>query len=103
VVLAAGGASRFTGDTHKLLAPFRGRPLVQWAVDAATAAGLDEVVVITGAVALETDAVTVHNPEWADGMATSLQVAIRYAGAAGHEAIVVGLGDQPHVPSDAWR
>jgi molybdenum cofactor cytidylyltransferase len=103
VVLAAGGASRFTGDTHKLLAPFRGRPLVQWAVDAATAAGLDEVVVITGAVALETDAVTVHNPEWADGMATSLQVAIRYAGAAGHEAIVVGLGDQPLVPSDAWR
>jgi molybdenum cofactor cytidylyltransferase len=103
VVLAAGGASRFTGATHKLLAPFRGRPLVQWAIDAASSAGLDDLVVVTGAVAIETDAATVHNPLWADGMATSVQVAVDHARRAGHDAVVVGLGDQPLVPPEAWR
>ena len=36
-------------------------------------------------------------------MATSLQAALEIADAAGDEAVVVGLGDQPLVPPDAWR
>lgn len=103
VVLAAGGASRFTGVAHKLLTPFRGRPLVQWAVEAAVGAGLDEVVVVAGAVDLPVDAPILVNPAWADGMATSLQVGVAHARRAGHDAIVVGLGDQPLVPTAAWR
>ena len=42
------------------------------------------------------------NPQWAEGQATSLQVAVAAARAAGLEALVVGLGDQPLVPSEAW-
>jgi CTP:molybdopterin cytidylyltransferase MocA len=34
---------------HRLLAPSRGRPLVWWALAAATDAGLDEVAVVVGA------------------------------------------------------
>ena len=52
VVLAAGGGTRFDGTEHKLLAEFRGRPLVWWALAAAADAGLDEVAVIVGAVDL---------------------------------------------------
>jgi len=96
-VLAAGGGSRFHGDSHKLLAPFRGKPLWRWAVDAAGVAGLD-VIVVDGAVRIE-DAV--HNDRWQVGMATSLQVGI--AAAEGHDAVVVGLADQPLVPASAWR
>jgi CTP:molybdopterin cytidylyltransferase MocA len=105
MVLAAGGASRFTVGTNKLLAPFRGRPLFSWAVAAAVAAGLDEVVVVTGAVDIDVDVdvTTVANPAWADGLATSLAAGVGHARSRGHGAVVVGLADQPLVPSSAWR
>jgi len=107
VVLAAGGGSRFEAASHKLLAPFRGRPLVVWAVESAVAAGLDETVVVTGAVdlagVLPEDVTIVENPYWSEGQAGSLRAAIGWAEHQGHHAVVVGLGDQPLVPAAAWR
>ncbi len=105
VVLAAGSGSRFRHPTHKLLAPFRGKPLVQWAISAALDASLSATYVVQGAVPFElpSGATAVFNPHWAEGQATSLQAAIQAAGEAGHDAVVIGLGDQPLVPSAAWR
>jgi molybdenum cofactor cytidylyltransferase len=107
VVLAAGGAKRFGTAEHKLLADFRGRPLVAWAVEHAVAAGLDETVVVTGAVdlraVLPTGVQVVENPRWSSGQATSLQAGIGWANDHGFDAVVVGLGDQPLVPPEAWR
>ena len=107
VLLAAGGGSRFAGPTHKLLADFRGKPVVQWAVENAAAAELDELVVVTGAVdirhVLPAGVTVLHNPYWQQGQATSLQTAIRHGWRAGYDAIVVGLGDQPLVPAATWQ
>ena len=122
VVLAAGAGSRFRaatsgsspdggGATHKLLAEFRGRPLIAWALSAADEAGFDDLIVITGAadvsaVVTETvgdRATLVHNPRWREGQSTSLTAAAVAAAEAGHRAMVVGLGDQPLVPATAWR
>jgi CTP:molybdopterin cytidylyltransferase MocA len=107
VVLAAGGGTRFTGPTHKLLALLHGKPVVVWAVEHALEAGLDETIVVTGAAdltgVLPSGVTAIANPDWALGQASSLQVGVAHARAAGHDAIVVGLGDLPGVPAEAWR
>jgi CTP:molybdopterin cytidylyltransferase MocA len=107
VILAAGGGTRFAGPGHKLLAPYRGRPLVAWAVEHALAAGLDRTWVVTGAVDLApvvpAGVLLLANPDWAEGQATSLRVAVDHARREGLDAIVVGLGDQPLIPPEAWR
>jgi CTP:molybdopterin cytidylyltransferase MocA len=106
VVLAAGGGTRFKGPEHKLLAQFRGHPLVWWALAAAAGSTFDEVAVIVGAVDLGTAVPegvhVVQNPDWASGQASSLQAAVSWALERQHEAVVVGLGDQPLVSSAAW-
>ncbi len=107
VLLAAGGSSRFDGEGNKLRAVFRGRPLVSWALEAALGAGLDEVVVVTGAVELADllpDTVTVlDNPGWRRGLAGSLAVALEHCARRRHSAAVVGLGDQPLITASSWR
>ena len=115
VVLAAGGGSRWDGDGHKLLAEVDGRPLAAHALAAAADAGLDELVVVTGAVdltgvlagvldeALPVTVKVLHNERWAEGQAGSLGLAVAHAAAVGHDAVVVGLADSPGVPTEAWR
>jgi len=77
------------------------------AVAAAQEAAIGPVWVVTGAVdlsdALSPEVVMLHNPDWVEGQATSLQVAVAAARLANLAAIVVGLGDQPLVGADAWR
>ncbi len=112
VVLAAGGASRWDGPGHKLLARVStgsepATTVVATAVRAALDAGLDEVIVVDGALDLTAElpptVTMLHNEHWRDGQATSLAMATDHAAAAGHDAVVVGLGDQPGLTAAAWR
>jgi CTP:molybdopterin cytidylyltransferase MocA len=114
VLLAAGGGSRFEGDTHKLWAELDGEPLAGRALRHALESDIGPVLVVTGAtdlgelltrIAAESgrSVITVHNTLWADGQATSLRSAIDEAGRRGADAIVVGLADQPFVDPEAWR
>lgn len=104
-VLAAGAGSRFGGEGHKLWASVRGRPVWEWAVEHALAAGFDHVVVVTGAVELPLPEGVDHrhHPGWASGQAGSLRVAVTAAGELGGDTLTVGLADQPFVGPDAWR
>lgn len=115
VLLAAGGGSRFTGATHKLLAPLGdttaamtpalASTVFERALDHARQAVDAPVLVVTGAVELPLpdDVVELPNPRWAEGQATSLQAAVAHARRLGCSHVVIGLADQPFVGPEAWR
>lgn len=109
VVLAAGAGSRFHGDTHKLLAPFRSTTVLDTVLDAVERAGFDHVVVVTGAADIPDSLLdrpgfeVAHNPRWAEGQATSVQVGVATAERLGADAVVIGLGDQPLVSTECWQ
>lgn len=107
ILLAAGGGSRFDGHDHKLRADLRGRPVLVWSLDAVLAAGFNEVFVVTGAVdvadLLPATVTIVHTDRWAEGQALTIRAGIEAADRAGHDAVVIGLADQPFVPASAWR
>jgi molybdenum cofactor cytidylyltransferase len=104
LVLAAGSGSRFGGG--KLLAQYRGAPLLHAALAAARAAPGGSVTVVTGADAEAVGAAArafdpairlVHAADHAEGMAASLRAGV--ASLAGDiDAAFVFLGDMPRVP-----
>ncbi|HEX7839486.1 MAG TPA: NTP transferase domain-containing protein, partial [Kofleriaceae bacterium] len=100
VVLAAGRASRM--GENKLIAELGGEPIVRRTVRAVLASRARPVIVVTGheaeavrAALAGFDVTFVHNPDFADGMSTSLRVGIAAAGAV-HAALVC-LGDMPRL------
>ena len=106
VVLAAGAGRRFGGS--KLLALWRDRPLVAWAVETALAAPVERVTVVLGcdADAVEValapwrcDRLTfVQTAHWSDGMGRSLSDGVASL-PADWAALFVLLGDMPAIPS----
>ena len=104
--MAAGAGRRFGGV--KQLAPFRGRRLIEWPLEAMLAAGVERVIVVLGAHAEEIEreanlngAEAVRCEDWQSGQAASLKTAVAAAGDA--DAIVVVLGDQPLLAPEAVR
>jgi molybdenum cofactor cytidylyltransferase len=102
LVLAAGRSTRM-GGPNKLLAEISGKPLVRIAADQALASRARPVVVVTGhqrervEAALQGLEVTlVHNPDYANGLATSVKAGISALPPEVDGAIVC-LGDMPQV------
>jgi nicotine blue oxidoreductase len=105
IVLAAGAGSRFGGG--KLLAEYRGRPLIEATLLGLREAPVDETIVVVGndAEGLRglCESYGVHlaeNPAWAEGMATSVKKGLAACSPDADAAVVV-LGDQPLVGAKA--
>lgn len=108
VVLAAGAGRRFGGP--KALVELGGELLVERAVRTVTQAGCDPVFVVVGSHAdevLSRAALGAAKPViaagWSEGMGASLRAGIDAAEAAGCQAIVVSLVDQPRITAAAIR
>ncbi len=102
LVLAAGQSRRY-GAENKLLVDLEGKPLVRRAVEAAQASQAERVLLVTGhacddveAAVAETGVATVHNPDYAEGLSTSLRCGL--AGLPEEiDGVLVLLGDMPRV------
>ncbi len=93
VLLAAGAGSRL--GRPKALVELGGARLVDRGTGLLRAGGADPVVVVTGAAPVILPGVlTVHNPDWASGMGSSLATGLR-AVPGGCPAAVIALVDQP--------
>jgi CTP:molybdopterin cytidylyltransferase MocA len=104
IVLAAGAGTRF--GRGKQLAELDGRPLLEHPLRAMAGAGLDRVLVVLGASAEEIQAgIDLHGAEpvlcerWEEGQSASLACGLALVADA--DAVVVTLGDQPRVPTEA--
>ncbi|WP_406413073.1 NTP transferase domain-containing protein [Streptomyces sp. NBC_01614] len=107
LLLAAGGGRRL-GGRPKALLRHRGRPLVEHAVGVLRAAGCARVHVVLGAQAAAVqeqaelgDCVLVDNPDWADGMGSSLRAGLDSLAGTGARAALVSLVDQPGIGPEA--
>ncbi len=105
ILLAAGGGTRFGGG--KLLAEFRGRPLVEHALETIRSSPVDKAFVVVGDKSESVRNLcepygfgVVENPEWGKGQSTSVLAGLKALG-DDFDAAVVMLADQPLVGAGA--
>jgi bifunctional UDP-N-acetylglucosamine pyrophosphorylase / glucosamine-1-phosphate N-acetyltransferase len=105
VILAAGQGTRMRSSVQKLLHPLCGRPIIEWPVAAARAAGAGKIVVVDGpeqrlASALN-GSVTLAVQERPLGTADAVRAAIDHV--AGKDTVVVVNGDAPLITPESLR
>jgi nicotine blue oxidoreductase len=107
LLLAAGGGRRL-GGRPKALLPHRGRPLVEYAVRVLREGGCAAFHVVLGAQADDVRAraslpgcTLVENPDWEQGMGSSLRAGLDSLAGTGTRAALVSLVDQPGIGSEA--
>jgi molybdenum cofactor cytidylyltransferase len=102
VVLAAGRSTRM-GAVNKMLAEIGGKPLVRIAAEQAIASRAKPVIVVTGHEREKVEDTLkglpvrlVHNPDFSEGLGSSLKAGIA-AVPAEADAAIICLGDMPQV------
>lgn len=102
VVLAAGASTRM--GTSKQLLKWGGQPMVRVAVEKALKAGLEPVLVVTGAsypevqqAVKDLEVQLVHNPDWEMGQSTSVKAGINSL-PDDVGAVIFFAVDQPKLP-----
>jgi nicotine blue oxidoreductase len=108
LLLAAGGGRRY--GMPKALVDRDGRLLVEHAMATLRDAGCDPIVVVLGAAdetvrerADLTGAIVVTNPDWAQGMGSSLRAGLKALAGTPAQAAAVLLVDTPGITAEAVR
>lgn len=103
IILAAGRSSRF--GSQKLLAPFRGEPMIRHVVKTISAAGLEECILVYAdeqVKAAVPDVRCVHNPDAVQGQSTSIRLSVSRSDPE-TDGYLFLMGDQPFLSSETIR
>jgi molybdenum cofactor cytidylyltransferase len=107
-ILLAAGESRRMGEFKQLL-PFGDKTFVEQCIDTLLEAPVTEVIVVTGHRESEVRRVIgdrsvtyAHNPDYRQGMATSIKVGVQ-AATEGTQAFLISLVDQPQISTGVIR
>ena len=101
IILAAGESRRLGHPKQNLM--FRGKTLLQRAINAAVDAECSPVIVVLGAntgeitLSNEKHVLFLQNPDWPEGMASSIRLAIHEMIKQKAESTIIMLCDQPFV------
>lgn len=113
IILAAGTSSRMGAGRHKLLLPLANRPVLAHVIEATLASQARPIVVVMGHQANAVQAqlaawladpaiIVVNNPDYLQGMSTSMRVGIQTLISNGYmkskrpvDSALIILGDQP--------
>ena len=109
-IVPAAGMSTRMGSQNKLLLPINGKTLIERTVDTLIGSNIDETIVVVGhqgelvkAVLKGKDIVIVENPNYKEGMASSIRAGVA-AATPGAGALLICLADQPLLePADLNR
>jgi molybdenum cofactor cytidylyltransferase len=107
IILAAGLSTRF--GKPKQIVDLKGKPLIEWVVDASLNSRLDKIVVVLGENAPQIASglslkyndrriITLINPQYKDGMSQSLRTGLANV-MKDFPSVMFLLGDQPLVSS----
>jgi molybdenum cofactor cytidylyltransferase len=105
IILAAGNSARL--GRPKQLLEFRGKSLITHLVAEAITAGIQPVVVVSGAVHLSVPLAgqpvsIVENPRWREGMGSSIAAGVRFLSDQAVDAFFVAVCDQPYVSANLF-
>lgn len=110
IILAAGNSSRL-GQPKQLL-QFKNKSLIRNVTDAALAANVSNVVVVTGAseeaISKELKGLPIqlaHNSNWQAGMGSSIRIGLGKLLSLDQntDAVILAVSDQPFVTSDLFQ
>ncbi|HVB23955.1 MAG TPA: nucleotidyltransferase family protein [Ktedonobacteraceae bacterium] len=127
IILAAGSSSRMGAGRHKLLLPLNERPVLAHVIDATLVSQARPIIVVLGHQAeqvrvqmtrysIDSGITYVENPDYLQGMSTSMRVGLAYlqnqmkTEIANVDSALIILGDQPLVTThilntliDTWH
>lgn len=110
VILAAGASTRM--GTPKQLLNYRGSTLLGYAIECAIASECGPIVVVLGANADKIKPAIqgrsihlIENPDWKEGISTSIRHAIRYLNEFFQdiEAVILSVCDQPFISCEIFN
>lgn len=108
IILAAGSSTRM-GEPKQLMI-YKNKTLLQHVIGEANNANLEPVICVTG---YQSDLITrsilgmevsiVYNEHWSEGMGSGISSGIKQMLLSDVDAVILAVGDQPHVSSDLFR